>query len=406
MMLFILGCVSFLALLILVPTLLKRVRLLGAVARAVVGLVAAVLVGGTMLAMSMAQTLSPGEIGRAYQLDGSAQELTVGYNFVAPWQRIYTWDMRSQTLSFAEGGAADDAFGAQTKNGDYLTAIANITVRIDPDRLDEYIGRFGNERIAGNPKVALILKNELKRAMENALADYETRDLMSNKAKAADEARNIALQYLEAMPFVVETLWFVDFEASSEYETAIRQQADIRMKTDLAVLQESLNKQDAQNNKVKADGEAEVKRIQARADADAAEIAAQNEASIARITAERDAEVKRVQAKADATATTTRATAEAAARIAQDEAEAKGATAIGQAYSMNPQLLEIKRIELDMQWAQSWNGMMPQFQGLEAFSFADLTGLIGQLMPSADAASDAPIAADAPIVADAPVPTP
>lgn len=345
-----------------------------------ISLVAGGIVFVAIAAGSTIKVLGPGELGRAYGVLGGEKALKVGYNFVAPWERTYIWDMRSETMNFTEGEAADDAFGAQTKTGDYLTAIANITVRIDPDRLDEYILRFGSETVARNHKISTILKNELKRAMENALKEYETRDLMNNKAQAADEARTIALDYLSDLPFVVETLWFVDFEASAEYEAAIREQADMRMKTEKAALQESLNAQEAKNNKVKADGEAEVQKIAAQAEAAANEIRAQNEAQVAKIAAERDAEVKRVEADAEAKATTTRAQADAAARVAKDTAEAQGAEAIGKAYKANPELMQIKRIELEGAWAKAWNGMMPQFQGMESFNFADFSEIIKGFM--------------------------
>lgn len=380
------GVLLFFAILIGLPILVRRMTK-GERSGVIAAVVVAVLVSGSFIVASSIRTLSPGQMGRAYNLSGNAKEMTVGYNFVAPWNSVYTWDMRSQSLNFSEGDAVDDAFGAQTKNGDYLTAIANITVRIDPVRLDQYIDRFGNESIDGNRKISLILKNELKRAMENALKDYETRDLMSSKAKASGEARELALTYLSELPFVVETLWFVDFEASAEYETAIREQADLRMRTDKAALQEMLNEQEAKNNKVKADGEAEVLRIAARAEADAKEITAKNEATIAQITAERDANVKKIAAEAEANATITKAEADASARVAQDTAEAQGAEAIGNAYKANPELMELKRIELEQEWAKAWNGMMPQFQGMSSFNFADMTGIIRGLLPEGEGAA-------------------
>lgn len=372
--------------------------------RARLGLVAAFLVillcSGYLMVASTVQTLAPGEMGFAYQLLGGQKELNVGYNFVAPWNRIYRWDMRAYTMNFSEGGESDDAFGAQTRNGDYLTAIANITVRIDPDRLAAYITRFGNESISGNQKIYLVLKNELKRAMETALMAYDTKELMGNKAKASTEASDIAKTYLAEMPFVVETLWFVDFQASAEYEAAIGEQADLRMRTDKAVLQESLNRQEAQNNKAKADGEAVVLQTAAKAEADANEIRAnsaaavaiiqaQNEAAIAKLAAERDAQVKIVQAEADAEVIAKRAQADAAARVARDEAEAQGAAAIGKTYLEHPQLLELKRLELQAAWAERWNGMMPQFQGMEAFNFVDLTEILQSVLPQVSAPQQA-----------------
>lgn len=392
MMLFILGIALFFVLLLCLPYALRKV--FGGTGRYfVVALIVAVLLSLPIILTNFIQTLEPGEVGRAYGLSETSMELSIGYNFVPPWYRVHRWDMRSQSLSFSEGDAADDAFGAQTSNGDYLTAIASITVRIDPDRLEDYIERFGSERIEYSPKIAQILKYELKRAMENSLSKYETRDLMGNKAKAANEARDTALEYLQELPFVVETLWYVDFEASAEYEAAIREQADLRMRTDRATLQESLNRQEAQNNKVRADGDAEVLRISARAEADAAEIRANNEAQVAlilaqneaemvKIAAARDAEAKKIQAAADAEATKTRAQAEAEARIATDAAEAQGAEAIGKAYQLHPELMELKRIELETAWAMGWNGMLPQFQGLESFNFADLTSILSALLPT------------------------
>ncbi len=395
MTLFIMGLLIIMAALAVMFLLGKRLPAITGGMRLLL-VVVGVCVGIGLVFASTIQPLAPGEMGRAYHLLGGGKDLTVGNNFVAPWNRIYRWNMRAHAMSFIEGTDADDAFGAQTANGDYLTAIANTTLRIDPDRLDAYIERFGNEDIANNTKIHQIIKSELKRAMETALAQYETRELMSNKAKAAVEASEIAKKDLAALPFVVETLWFVDFQASDAYEAAIRDQADLRMRTDKAVLQEQLNKQEAQNNKVKADGEAEVRRVAARAEADANQIRitnetemavlrAQNDAEVAKIAAEQNAQVKKVQAEADANVTTTQANANAQARIAQDEAQARGLEAIGKAYAQHPPLLDLKRVELEGQWAAGWNGMLPQFQGMEAFSFADFTQLFQRIVESGTA---------------------
>ncbi|GHU70373.1 hypothetical protein AGMMS49992_02590 [Clostridia bacterium] len=382
MPLFLFGLVFIIVIGITVPIVLTRIskqRWQAGVCAA-----AGILLGLLLVVGSFVQHIDPGYAAKAYTLTGQQQELSAGYVFIAPWNRIYTLSLKDSAFTFTEGDYADDAFGAQTATGDYLKGIAIVTVRIDPTRLTDYITRFGYNDLEYNTVITKTLKAEMKRGLEKAVSGKETKYIMNNKDEVSSLAVEYARTYLEQYPFILDSMAFQDFQASDDYEQAIRDQARVRMQIDQAAIQESLNAQEARNAQIKADGEAAVALVRAQNAAEVARIQAENAKAIALIAANQSSETKAIQASADANVTTTLAQADANAAIIKAEAEAKGLTAVGQAYKDSPQLLTLKTVEIQEAFANAWNGqMVPNFGGSGAgFTFADLTEVIKQFIPA------------------------
>ena len=346
------------------------------------------------VALSFIVVLDPGYIGVSYDLSGNSKELVVGYNMVAPWCRKYTWDGTNKTITFTEGEAEDDIYGAQTKEKDYIVAVAKITVAIDSARMPEYVTSYGTSKIDSD-RIVSILKSETRRAIEDAISEYTTAYVMENKSTIAAKARENVFNYLSNQPFKISTFSIEDLQAPESYENAIRAQAETRMQKENAVLQQQLNEQQALANKIKAEGEAavletnanaqaRVREIEAETAANVAKIEAENAAEVAKINAEAEASVKATQVDAEAKAIETKANAEAKATIATGEAEAAAISAQGEAYAKNPKLMEIeiKEIEAEVQksWAEKWSGY--NFEVIGGFTFADLTDLLKGLIPT------------------------
>ena len=354
------------------------------------------LLGVVFVLLSFVVTLDPGQVGIAYQLNGNSTPLNVGYNFIPPWSRINQWDATIQVFVFSQGEANDDIYGAQTMEKDYIEAVATISVRIDTEQMDKYVALYGNEQLS-SVRIQQMLKTISREAIESSVNTKETATVMGNKKQVTAEAKDYLQNALQDLPIVLISFTLDDLVAPDSYEAAIREQAQLRMDKEKAVLQQEINEQQALADKIKAEGEAQVKTTQAQADADVKKIEAENVATIARIQAENDAEVKKIQAeaeasvrktKADAEANeiTTKATAEAEATIAQGEAEAKAIAAQGESYKQNPQLIELRLAELQAEiqeaWASKWSGY--SFEGMSGFNFANMTEILKGLIPSVE----------------------
>ena len=341
-----------------------------------------------MLIGSFVVTLNPGQVGIAYQLNGTSSNLKVGYNFVAPWAKIHIWDTTIQVITFSQGDAKDDIYGAQTAEKDYITVVATIGVHIETDEMDDYIKLYGNEQVRSE-RIMKLLKTESRNSIESIIGDNTTAYVMANKKLIGEKSGEKFKEKMSVFPLVIDSFTIDDLVAPDSYEKAIKEQADLRMETEKATLQQKKNEQEAAAAKIKAEGEAAVKKTQAQAEADVKEIEAQNQAKIkkieadnaaevAKIKADNDAEVKEIQAKADANVKVTQATASAEATVKQGEAEAEAIKAQGEAYNQNPKLIElkVKQIEADVQtaWANRWSGY--SFEGMSGFTFANLTDLL------------------------------
>ena len=365
-----------------------------------IGGVVAIVIAVVLVLWSFVVTLAPGQVGIAYQLNGAGSDLKVGYNFVAPWAKIHVWDTTIQVITFSEGEAIDDIYGAQTTEKDYITVVATIGVHIDTTKMEEYIALYGNEQVRSE-RIMKLLKTVSRNSIESVIGSYTTAQVMENKKKIGEQSGEHFKASVASLPLVIDSFTIDDLVAPDSYENAIKEQAQLRMNREKATLQQQVNEQEAAANKVKAEGEAavlktqaeaqaEVKRIEAENAATVKKIEAENAAQVAKIKADNDAEVKKIQAEADASVKVTQATASAEATVKQGEAEATAIKAQGEAYNQNPKLIElkVKEIEADVQskWAEHWSGY--SFEGMGGFTFTNLSELLKGILPGFKTSTD------------------
>lgn len=372
MFLLVLGILSFLVFSVFVPLYLRYAyhsdkksadKKLTKILSAIMGVV----ICAILITISFMVSVGPNQIIRVHDLNGNVTEFKEGYQRIAPWNKIYSWSLLPSSMTFTESDAADDAFGAQTSDKDYLTAIASVLVAIDNEKMNEYSTTYGTTPI--NDKLIYTqVKKELKRAFDTTVGTLSTDYVMKNKSTVCANSRELALTYLSEYPFKVMQLTYEDIEASEEYEKAIKQQALLRMEADAATLQKTANEQRALASKVEAEGIAAVKQIEAKNAAEIKLIEANNAAEAAKIAASADAEVVEIAAAAKANAT-----------VLQGEADAKSATLLGEAYKNNPALLELKAVEVQQKLASVWNGVIPVSFGGTGVTLTNLTDIVNSL---------------------------
>lgn len=329
----------------------------------------------------MVVKVNPDTIGIVYNANGSAKTLSTGYNIKAPWAIKKSWSSKANIITFSEGDGVNDIYGAQTSEKDYISVVATMSVRIDVNRLSEYIVRYGDAAIS-DEKICQLLKTTSRTAIENVISRYTTSDVMSNKAKINSEAFAEFKNVLSEQPLVIDSFTLDDLVAPESYEQAIRDQAELRMNKQKAELQKEVNEAEASANKIKAEGEAAVAEVNANNAAAVAKIKAQNDAEVKKINAENEAAVKKINADAEANQIKIKSEAEAQATIVSGEAEAKASEALAQVYKATPELYELKRAEITAEvqkkWAEKWGGY--DFSGISSFSFADVSDLLNELL--------------------------
>lgn len=350
--------------------------------------------------------VNPSEIAYAYKPDGSSVKLHTGYNMKSPLSKVVSIETKSCINTFSEGEESDNTFGAQTSDKDYIQIVATISYRVDPDRISEYVVRYGTKTV-GCDEIYKLIKSEAKKASESVINKRTTADVISNKAQVNEDARVAFIELMKSHPIIIDSFTIDDTVAPESYEETIKQQAAIRQNQQTAELQKELNAKTAEANKIKADGEAEVAKINAQKDLDVAKINAEKDASVATINANNNAEVAKINAQKDAEVKKINSDAEilrseneaeAKARIMKTESEAEAektktladaeAHAIevaGEAYKNNPDLYEIKKAEIvaDVQkaWAEKWAGI--DMSGISpTISYADFSDILNGIIAS------------------------
>jgi regulator of protease activity HflC (stomatin/prohibitin superfamily) len=309
------------------------------------------------------RVVSVGKVVRVYSISGGQRTLKVGFNIIPPWDRTVQWDASAHAFVFLEAGDdgdPNDAFGGQTNQGDYVTTVANLVVRIDTENMDEFVATFG-DKCLDDPVSGGALKSICKNALERVIEEYRTEEVMKNKSKITGAARLLAVQRIESsLPLRVVELEYPDVAASPEYEAAIQAIADARMQRQLADGEKEVNEAKAVANAVKADGEKAVAQINADANKYKAITAAEATAEASKI-------------EGDASAYAIRAAGAAEADVAER---------LGVLLEQYPGLIESKRLAALVEVMEEWDGQLVPQVGGGGVSILDIAKILESLNQS------------------------
>ena len=226
-----------------------------------------------------------------------------GLVILPPWQKLSIFNVR------AEEAGVENAEGATS---DQQPVKVSLTVRysISPDKVSEVF-----EKYSRNGDLSSYVQTATQEVFKAVTARYSAPDLIAQRAKVSSDISAALRVKLETYGAQVINIDMRSFSFGAEYMRAINDK----------VTQEQLRL--AAENKLKT-VEAEQKQKVAIAEA---------EASAARATADGEAYAK--------------------LKLAQAQAEALRVQ--NQALQQNKDVLELRRIEVEMTKAEKWNGALP-----------------------------------------------
>jgi regulator of protease activity HflC (stomatin/prohibitin superfamily) len=227
-----------------------------------------------------------------------------GFTLILPWQKLDVFSIRAEQA---------DIENAEGSTSDTQPVKVSLTVRysIAPDRVTEVYEKYSHD---GN--LASYVQTATQEVFKAVTARYSAPDLISQRAAVSNDITSALRTKLANYGAQVISIDMRNFSFSESYMRAINDK----------VTQEQLRL--AAENKLKT-VEAEQKQKVAIAEA---------EANAVKATADGDAYAKLKVAQA-----------EAQAMQVQNEALAK-----------NKDVLELRRIEVELTKAQKWNGQLPQ----------------------------------------------
>lgn len=226
-----------------------------------------------------------------------------GLVIIPPWQKLYVFNVR------AEAAEVDNAEGATS---DLQPVKVSMTVRysVSPDQVAKVFEQFSKD---GN--LDSYVATAAQEVFKAVTAKYTAPDLISKRALVSSDISAALRAKVQQYGALVANIDMRNFAFSPQFMAAINEK----------VTEEQ--KKLAAENKVKT-------------------IEAEQRAKL--VTAEAEANALKAKADGEAYATLKRATAEADALTVQNKA-----------LQNNKDVLELRKIEVELVKAQAWNGALP-----------------------------------------------
>lgn len=226
-----------------------------------------------------------------------------GFTLVAPWQKLSNFNIRLETAEVknAEGPTADQQ-----------PVLSSMVVRysITPDKVAEVFEKYSRD---GNLDSYVITATQ--EVFKAVTVRYTAVELISKRAQVSADIMTALRGKLAQYGAQVQNVDMTDFKFSATYMAAINEK----------VTQEQLRQ--AAENKLK--------------------------------TVEAEQKQKVAIAEAEANATKAKADGEAYANLTIAKAQAESLRVQNAALSQNKDVLELRRIEVEMEKAKSWDGKLP-----------------------------------------------
>lgn len=228
--------------------------------------IATLIICGILFGVSFIGTVPTGYTGILTTF-GRVENVTLeaGLNTKAPWQRIVTMDNRvqKQTIELS-------CFSSDIQEVSMLYTINYQISSADAMTIYKSIGAQYYEKV--------IIPN-VTESVKTACAHYTAEDLVNNRSGLANDIENDLASRLSEYDIILVSASIEDMDFTDAFTSAVEA------------------KQVAQQNKLKAQTEAEQKVIEAKANADAAKIAADTEAYEIEVKAAAEAEANRLLAE-------------------------------------------------------------------------------------------------------------
>lgn len=227
-----------------------------------------------------------------------------GYLLLAPWQSLALFSIRAEEATIE---------GAEGSTSDTQPVKVSMTVRysIQPDKVSEVYEKYSHD---GN--LASYVQTATQEVFKAVTARYTAPDLISKRASVSTDIGAALRQKLALYGAQVINIDMRNFAFSPEYMSAINQK----------VTQEQLRL--AAENKVR--------------------------------TVEAEQKQKVAIAEAEANAAKAKADGEAYAQLKVATAQADALRIQNAALAQNKDVLELRRIEVQLEQAKRWNGQLPQ----------------------------------------------
>lgn len=227
-----------------------------------------------------------------------------GLVILPPWQRLSIFNIRAEesNIEKAEGSTSDTQ-----------PVHVSLTVRysISPDKVSEVF-----EKYSRNGDLSSYVQTATQEAFKAVTAKYTAPDLIAKRSSVSTDIRTSLQEKLNTYGAQVINIDMRQFAFSPDYMAAINEK----------VTQEQ--KRLAAENKVK--------------------------------TVEAEQKQKVAIAEAEATALKAKADGEAYANLKIAQAQADALKIQNAALAQNKDVLELRRIEVDMAKARKWDGVLPQ----------------------------------------------
>lgn len=266
-------------------------------------LLAVILLFVSLVVLWPIQSVPTGHKG-VYTVGGKITSVTgEGFSLVFPWEKLNNFSMRpdAATVENAEGATADTQ-----------PVRVALTVRYvkQPDKIDEIFEQYSHDGSLDS-----YVDTATREAFKSVTAQYTATELITKRAEVSQKFKEAIQSKMSVYYATVVSVDVTSFLFSDSYMAAINAKVTEEQK----------------------------------------KLAAENKAK----TVEAEQRVKIVTAEAEATALKAQADGEAYAVLTAAQANAKALKVQNDALAQNRDVLELKRIEVELVKANQWDGALP-----------------------------------------------
>ena len=269
MLIFIVSCIITIVSLVVLFSFLKvrkqteDKRRLPSLAIPAIGLV----IGVALMLSQCVYTQDAGDVKVLINFGGSiaGSSTETGIHFKAPWQRVITYDIRNNVISFVGDGEEDytggSANGPQVTINDASGTQANIDIQVnyslDPSKAIELYENYGTQEAF----VRAIAAVDARSIPREVSGQFDALTILTNRGALTDAVEQALREKWEPLGLSIEQISIQEVRYPENVTDAYA-----------AAQQVEVERQQAENQQAVAEAEAETRRIEAEAEANANQI--------------------------------------------------------------------------------------------------------------------------------------
>lgn len=223
------------------------------------------------------EKIDVGNVGVIYSMSEGVEEdvLSTGYHFISPFKKVKEFPVSQQQIVFSNNPSdynekehADWSIDAPADGG-MVTLNLSVNYNFIAEKVTSLYENFGG--MDGEQIVESRVQNQIIAYVKNVTPKFTVMEIYSEKRSEVGQAISeyLTKQLMDEYGIEVSSVSIIDVQLDTNLMAKIKAKEEAKQEAEKAELDLITAQKVAETNKVKAEGEAQVKVIEAKAEAEA-----------------------------------------------------------------------------------------------------------------------------------------